>query len=141
MPSSQSDFALKYASLDDPIICSTPFKPCILPEGVTPSCFANVDTTTPNSDQFCGYVQNGLLYSADVCCNPVCPSPVCPTVTLKPPTGILPTNAELSPELMIELGKRNQNKVSAPTELPKLVKLLLILLAILVVSALLMSLM
>ena len=140
MPGVQSDFALKYASLDDPIICAAPLKPCILPEGARPLCYANVDTTTPNTDQFCGYIQNGLLYASEGCCNPVCPSPTCPTVPPKPPTGVLPTNAELSPELMIELSKRNQNKMSEPKELPKLIKLLLTLLAILVVSALIVSL-
>jgi hypothetical protein len=41
---------------------------------------------------------------------------------------------------MIELSKRNQNKMSEPKELPKLIKLLLTLLAILVVSALIVSL-
>ena len=136
MPGPQSDFALKYASLDDPLLCSAPLKPCILPEGARPMCYANVDTASPDTDQFCGYIQNGLLYSAEGCCNPVCPSPDCPSVLARPPSGVLPTNAELSPELMIELGKRNQNQSSAPTAFPKLVKLMLILLAILLVTAL-----
>ena len=133
MPNNSSSFALG----QEESYCKSPSKPCILPPGAKPLCFANKGTKNPNGDQFCGYIQNGYLYGAKGCCTPACPTANCPSISPKPPTGVLPFDVEMSPELVEE-----QKTVVATKEdsFPKTVKLVLIVLAMLVVSALLLSL-
>jgi len=137
MPNNSSAFALSQE--DNNMYCKQPLKPCVLPVGAKPLCFANGGTTNPNGDQFCGYIQNGFLYSAKGCCTPACPNADCPSITPKPPTGVLPTDIELSPELVKEQSSKH-TVVQQQMALPKLVKLMILLLANLVVSALLLSL-
>jgi hypothetical protein len=133
MPNNSSAFALVQG--DD--YCKPLRKPCVLPPGAKPLCYANKNTTDPNGDQFCGYIQNGFLYAAKGCCTPPCPSENCPNVPKRPPTGTIPFKVELSPELVKEQTVAVQQESG---NLPKLVKLMLILLSMLVVSALLLSL-
>jgi hypothetical protein len=135
MPNNSSAFALSQE--DNEMYCKPPAKPCVLPPGAKALCYANAGTKNPNSDQFCGYVQNGFLYAAKGCCTPACPTSECPSVPPKPPTGVLPFDVELSPELVKETKKAVA--VQDPG-IPKLVKLILVILSMLVVSALLLSL-
>jgi hypothetical protein len=75
------------------------------------------------------------MYSAKGCCTPACPTLECPSVPPKPPTGVIPPDVELSPELV-----RETVVDDGPVPFPKIVKLILVILAMLVVSALLLSL-
>jgi hypothetical protein len=138
MPNTSSAFALG----SDDRHCVAPLKRCILPPGARPLCFATTGTTDPNSDQFCGYIQNGLVYSAKGCCSPVCPSVDCPGVPPAPPTGVVPPGVERSPELIREQ-ERNPTltkEQSKPMTVSRFAQLILLLLAILVVSALILAL-
>ena len=133
MPNNSSSFTLDR----EESYCKPPSKPCILPPGAKPLCYANKGSKNPNSDQFCGYIQNGMLYGAEGCCTPACPSANCPNINPTPPTGVLPFDVELSPELITE---QKTAQTSKTLTFPKLVKLILVLLSMLVVSALLLSL-
>jgi hypothetical protein len=135
MPNNSSSFALDQQKS----YCRSPSKPCILPPGAKPLCYANRNTKDPNRDQFCAYIQNGFLYGAKGCCTPACPSANCPKIRPKPPTGVLPFDVDLSPELVVEQTK-TETQTDRTLSFPKLVKLILVLLAMLVVSALLLSL-
>jgi hypothetical protein len=139
MPNNSSAFALSQE--ENNMYCKQPLRPCVLPPGAKPLCFANAGTTNPNGDQFCGYIQNGFLYSAKGCCTPACPNADCPSVAPRPPTGTVPIDIELSPELVKEQSSKQTivQQESGMLPLPKLVKLMLLILAILVVSALLLS--
>lgn len=135
MPNNSSAFALSQG--DNSTHCKPPLKPCVLPPNTKPLCYANAGTKNPNGDQFCGYIQNGFLYAAKGCCTPACPSTDCPSVPPKPPTGVLPVDVEPSPELVKEQSSRPIEPENAA--LPKLVKLMLLILSMLIVSALLLS--
>ena len=138
MPNNSSAFALNQEDAS----CKPPVTKCIVPPGAKPLCYANAGTTplTVNSDQFCGYIQNGFLYSAKGCCTPACPNKNCPDVAPTPPTGVLPFNVERSPELVTEQETVQEvQTTNGMLPFPKLVKLMLVLLCMLVVSALLLS--
>ena len=136
MPNNSSAFALSQE--ENNMYCKPPVRPCVLPPGAKALCYANAGTKDPNGDQFCGYIQNGFLYAAKGCCTPACPTTDCPSVPPKPPTGVLPFDVELSPELVKEQATVIKDTGMLPV--PKLVKLILVILAMLVVSALLLSL-
>lgn len=98
------------------------------PKGITTTCYSN-DDEHPNDNQFCGYIdKNGTLLPALGCCDPVCPSEHCPSLKDKkhdPPAQVPPGTVK---------PKKNDTIVKAEP-LPKLLKMLLIILAILLVSA------
>jgi hypothetical protein len=137
MPNTSSAFAL---GAEENLYCTAPLKKCILPPGARPLCFARSDTNQ-TSDQFCGYIQNGMVYSAKGCCTPACPSFDCPRVPPTNPTGVVPPGVEKSPELIREQ-ERYPTAAVAQSQLPvsKFVQLILLTLSILVVSALLLAL-
>lgn len=140
MPNNSSAFALSQE--DNNMYCKAPVKPCVLPPGTKPLCFATSGTKKPDSDQFCGYIQNGFLYAAKGCCTPACPTTDCPGVPPRPPTGVIPFDVELSPELVKEQASKKAvvKEDTGMLPVPKIVKLILVILSMLVVSALLLSL-
>jgi len=101
---------------------------CTVPDNIKQkaACYANPDTERPNKDQFCGYqTPDGTMMGLSLsCCTPSCPSEYCPDVPPKKPTP-LPSGAKLS----------KKSKIVKAEPLPKLLKMLLIILAILLVSA------
>lgn len=104
-----------------------------LPKDVKPYCYSN-DEEHPNEIQFCAYEKNGVLISAEGCCDKICPSEQCPPTIAPSPVAPEKTRPQFSPY--------NQRKPVDTTNqpLPKLLKLLLILFAILVLSGIILSL-
>ena len=98
--------------------------PCTIKQQA--SCYANPDTEHPNKDQYCGYQSpDGTMMGLQLsCCTPSCPSEHCPDVPPRKPTP-LPPGAKLP----------KKGKIVKAEPLPKLLKMLLIILAILLVSA------
>ena len=116
---------LHYDERDDPKVCIFTNDKTTCPR-VT-ACYSN-DDEYPNDNQFCGYLKDGTLFAAPGCCNPVCPSEHCPVLK----------NTKHDPPAQVPPGtvkpKKNDTKVKAEP-FPKLLKMLLIILAILLVSA------
>ena len=128
-----SPVTFRYAARDDPDACTT--KKCDLPSGVTAACYANQDTLFPNQDQFCGYVQDGVMYGAKGCCDPPCPSDDCPSIKPRipapfPPRTSVDKSAKKSPETVKTTGDE-------PTlfYMSRFVTLILIAFLVLLVSA------
>lgn len=104
-----------------PTSCNTP-----VPKGITPYCYAN-DDEHPNEIQFCAYEKDGFLIAAEGCCKKQCPSEEC-TVKQAPPAP---------PEKTRPVGAPYKKKDKKPKNepFPKLLKILLIIFAILLISA------
>ena len=116
-----------YSKSDDPILCAT--TGCTgVPKGVKPACYATQDSDYPKQEQFCGFVQDNVLYGAQGCCDPPCPSNLCPSIQPRTPSP-LPLETT-STSLSFSSFQNNLEPLS------KLVKLLLLTFAILIVLAL-----
>ena len=98
-----------------------------VPKGSKTYCYAN-DEEHPNEIQFCAYEKDGFLIAADGCCDKICPSEECPPSISKPasPQKDRPKGAPYH---------KKSKKKSDSEPLPMLVKILLIIFAILLVSA------
>lgn len=83
-----------YNLADDKVLCALPTKPCSLPDGAIPLCYANQDTESPTQDQFCGYLKDGDVIPTPGCCNPVCPSSNCPSVPHRQPSPIVSSDGK-----------------------------------------------
>jgi len=101
--------------------CNTP-----LPKGAKPYCYAN-DDEHPNEIQFCAYEKDGFLFEVDGCCDKICPSEQCPVSVAAPapPQKDRPKGIPYKP--------RAKKNISEP--LPMLLKMLLLIFAVLLVSA------
>ena len=128
-----SPVTFRYAARDDPALCTK--KTCKLPPGVTAACYANEDTLFPNQDQFCGYVQDGVMYGAPGCCDPPCPSDDCPSIQPRLPAPFPPrTSVDKSAKKSPETAKRTSN-VPTLFALTTFATLILIAFLVLLVSA------
>jgi len=97
-----------------------------LPKGTKAYCYANEDSTSPDTDQFCGFEQHGFVVGAPGCCEYSCPSEQCPGK--KKPQKYAPSPSSRDED-------KPKPKDDAPKPLPQLMKMILLLLAILVVTA------
>lgn len=97
-----------------------------LPKDAKPYCYAN-DEEHPNEIQICAYEKDGFLFPVEGCCDKICPSEECPTSITQPapPQKDRPKSAPYKP--------RKKKSTSEP--FPMLLKILLIIFAILLVSA------
>ena len=98
-----------------------------LPKGTKAYCYANEDSESPDTDQFCGFEQHGFVMGAPGCCDYPCPSEQCPGK--KKPQKYAPSSSSDDDD---EDKRKRKDK---PKPLPQLMKMILLLLAILVVTA------
>ena len=97
-----------------------------VPKSAKTYCYAN-DEEHPNEIQICAYEKDGFLIPADGCCDKICPSEQCDLSIAKPapPQKDRPKGAPYKP----------RKKKSSSEPFPMLLKILLIIFAILLVSA------
>ena len=97
-----------------------------VPKGVTPYCYAD-DDEHPNEIQVCAFEQGGFLVAAEGCCTRTCPSEKCkPSESdAGPPDKERPKGAPY----------KKKDKKPKDEPFPKLLKILLIIFAILLISA------
>ena len=95
-----------------------------LPDGVQPFCYAN-DDENPDEIQICAYESEGFLIPANGCCSKICPSEQCPP-------SIAPA---AKPERDYPQGVEIPSRSDKNEPFPKLMKLILIVFAILLISA------
>jgi len=95
----------------------------VLPDGVQPFCYAN-DDENPDEIQICAYEKDGFLFPVDGCCSKTCPSEQCP------PSISPPAKPERDRPQGVPYMDENEKE-----PFPKLVELMLIIFAILLVSA------
>jgi hypothetical protein len=97
-----------------------------LPDGVKAYCYANQDSERQDYDQFCGYEKDGFVYGAEGCCDKPCPGEECPDEPPRKPEKIQSQSTKSS---------KSKSKPPKPEPLPQLIKIMLVLFAILIVSA------